>query len=54
MDTRSFSVAGFISATYADPLAVQILEGTVHNGEHLLVDAIGNHLTFTAGEALEV
>ena len=37
----------------ADPLAVQILEGKVLNGEHLLVDALGNELTFTAVEALE-
>ncbi|MCX6044887.1 MAG: ATP-dependent chaperone ClpB [Chloroflexi bacterium] len=37
----------------ADPLAVQILEGKVHSGEHLLVDAIGDQLTFTAIEALE-
>ncbi|MCE7989258.1 MAG: ATP-dependent chaperone ClpB [Caldilinea sp. CFX5] len=37
----------------ADPLAVQILEGTVMNGEHLLVDALGNELTFTAVEAME-
>ncbi|MEZ4861252.1 MAG: ATP-dependent chaperone ClpB [Caldilineaceae bacterium] len=38
----------------ADPLAVQILEGKVFNGEHLLVDALGNELTFTAVEALEM
>ncbi|MBX3014153.1 MAG: ATP-dependent chaperone ClpB [Caldilineaceae bacterium] len=37
----------------ADPLAIQILEGKVLNGEHLLVDALGNELTFTAIEALE-
>ena len=37
----------------ADPLAVQILEGKVMSGEHLLVDALGNELTFTAIEALE-
>jgi ATP-dependent Clp protease ATP-binding subunit ClpB len=37
----------------ADPLAIQILEGRVHNGEHLLVDALGDRLTFTAMEALE-
>ncbi len=37
----------------ADPLAVQILEGKIFNGEHLLVDAIGDELTFTAIEALE-
>jgi len=37
----------------ADPLAVQILEGRVFNGEHILVDAVNNELTFTAIEALE-
>ena len=37
----------------ADPLAVQILGGTIHAGEHLLVDAIDGRLTFTAVEALE-
>lgn len=37
----------------ADPLAVQILEGKVLNGEHLLVDALGHELTFTAVEAME-
>lgn len=37
----------------ADPLAVQILEGKVMNGEHLLVDALGHELTFTAVEAME-
>jgi ATP-dependent Clp protease ATP-binding subunit ClpB len=37
----------------ADPLAVQILEGKVFEGEHLLVDALGDELTFTAIEALE-
>ncbi len=37
----------------ADPLALQILEGTVFSGEHLLVDTIGDELTFTAIEALE-
>ena len=42
-----------ISHRIADPLAVQILEGKVINGEHLLVDALGNELTFTAVEALE-
>ena len=36
----------------ADPLALQILEGSVFNGEHLLVDAVGDELTFTAIEAL--
>jgi ATP-dependent Clp protease ATP-binding subunit ClpB len=37
----------------ADPLAVQLLEGRIENGDHILVDAIGNELTFTAIEALE-
>ncbi len=37
----------------ADPLALQILEGKVFSGEHLLVDAVGDELTFTAIEALE-
>jgi ATP-dependent Clp protease ATP-binding subunit ClpB len=37
----------------ADPLAVQILEGSIENGEHILVDAIGNELTFTAIESLD-
>jgi len=42
-----------IQQRVADPLAVQILEGKVHSGEHLLVDAVGDRLTFTAVEALE-
>ena len=37
----------------ADPLAMQILEGTIFDGEHLLVDVVGDELTFTAVEALE-
>jgi len=37
----------------ADPLAVQILNGSIHDGEHLLVDAVGEEITFTAVEALE-
>jgi len=37
----------------ADPLAVQLLEGRIENEDHILVDAIGNELTFTALEALE-
>jgi ATP-dependent Clp protease ATP-binding subunit ClpB len=37
----------------ADPLAVQILEGGIEDGEHILVDAVGNELTFTAIESLE-
>lgn len=36
----------------ADPLAIQILEGKIMEGEHLLVDALGNELIFTAIEAL--
>ncbi|MCL4860581.1 MAG: AAA family ATPase, partial [Caldilineaceae bacterium] len=37
----------------ADPLALQLLEGRIESGDHILVDAIGNELTFTAIEALE-
>ncbi len=37
----------------ADPLAVQILEGKIYNGEHLLVDLIGDEISFTAVEAME-
>lgn len=37
----------------ADPLAVQLLEGKIENGEQILVDAIGNELTFTVLETLE-
>lgn len=42
-----------IQQRIADPLAVQILEGRILSGEHLLVDALGDELTFTAIEALE-
>ncbi|MEM7129604.1 MAG: ATP-dependent chaperone ClpB [Chloroflexota bacterium] len=34
----------------ADPLAVQILEGKIYDGEEILVDKVGNELTFTAME----
>ena len=37
----------------ADPLARQILEGKVAEGNHVLVDALGNELTFTVVELLE-
>jgi len=37
----------------ADPLAVQILEGRVMSGEHILVDTLDDELIFTAVEALE-
>ena len=37
----------------ADPLAIQLLEGKIENGEHVLVDALGNELTFTVLETLE-
>ncbi len=37
----------------ADPLAVQILEGKVMNGEHIWVDVVNDELIFTAVEALE-
>jgi hypothetical protein len=33
---------------------VQILEGGIEDGEHILIDAVGNELTFTAIESLEV
>ena len=36
----------------ADPLASQILEGTIQDGDHVLVDAVGNTLTFTVVEPL--
>ncbi len=36
----------------ADPLARQILEGKVQDGDHVLVDALGNELTFTVVEVL--
>jgi len=42
-----------IQQRVADPLAVQILGGSIHAGEHLLVDALDGRLTFTAVEALE-
>ena len=32
---------GYPNPDNPDPLAIQILEGRVHNGEHLLVDALG-------------
>ncbi len=37
----------------ADPLARQILEGKVQDGDHVLVDALGSELTFTVVEVLE-
>lgn len=43
-----------IQQKLADPLAVQILEGSIENGEHLLIDAIGDELTFTVIEPLTV
>ena len=36
----------------ADPLASQILEGKIQDGNHVLVDAVGDTLTFTVIEAL--
>ncbi|MBW7884409.1 MAG: ATP-dependent chaperone ClpB [Caldilineaceae bacterium] len=36
----------------ADPLASDILLGKIQNGDHLLVDGLGNDLTFTVVEAL--
>jgi ATP-dependent Clp protease ATP-binding subunit ClpB len=37
----------------ADPLAIELLEGRIHDGEHLLVDRLGDELTFTGVEVLE-
>ena len=42
-----------IQHNIADPLASQILEGKIMEGDHVLVDAVGNQLTFTVVEALE-
>jgi len=36
----------------ADPLALEILQGKIQDGDHVLVDAIGDRLTFTAVEVL--
>ena len=37
----------------ADPLATQILEGKIQDGDHVLIDAVGDELTFTVVEVLE-
>ena len=37
----------------ADPLATQLLEGKILDGDHVLVDVLGDQLTFTVVEALE-
>lgn len=37
----------------ADPLASQILEGKIQDGDHVLVDVVGDALSFTVIEALE-
>lgn len=37
----------------ADPLASQILEGKIQDGDHVLIDAVGDQLTFTVLETLE-
>jgi len=37
----------------ADPLASQILEGKIQDGDHVLIDAVGDQLTFTVIEVLE-
>ena len=37
----------------ADPLASQILEGKIQDGDHVLIDALGDQLTFTVIEVLE-
>jgi ATP-dependent Clp protease ATP-binding subunit ClpB len=36
----------------ADPMAIQLLEGRISNGETILVDAVNEQLTFTAMEDL--
>ena len=36
----------------ADPLAVQILDGRIENGERVLVDSVGGELMFTVVEKL--
>ena len=36
----------------ADPLALEILQGKIQEGDHVLVDAMGDELTFTALEVL--
>jgi ATP-dependent Clp protease ATP-binding subunit ClpA len=36
----------------ADPLASQILEGKIQDGDHILVDAVGDMLTFTVVQPL--
>ncbi|MFO7634068.1 MAG: ATP-dependent chaperone ClpB [Caldilinea sp.] len=36
----------------ADPLALEILQGKIQDGDHVLVDALGDKLTFTALEVL--
>ena len=36
----------------ADPLAVEILEGRVREGDHVLIDALGDQLTFRAVEVV--
>ncbi|MCL4828395.1 MAG: ATP-dependent chaperone ClpB [Caldilinea sp.] len=36
----------------ADPLALEILQGKIQEGDHVLVDALGDELTFTALEVL--
>ena len=42
-----------IQHSIADPLASQILEGKLMDGDHVLVDALGDELTFTVVEPLE-
>ncbi len=37
----------------ADPLASRILEGKIQDGDHVLVDVVGDELTFTVMEVLE-
>ena len=42
-----------IQKQIADPLAIQILEGKVFNDEYILIDVLGDELTFTAVESEE-
>ncbi|MCL4872228.1 MAG: hypothetical protein KJ063_24985, partial [Anaerolineae bacterium] len=36
-----------------DPLALQLIQGQVRDGDHVLVDAAGGELTFSVVEATE-
>ncbi len=43
-----------IQRKVVDPLALQVLQDEVRDGDHVLVDAIGDELTFTVAEAAAV